>query len=80
MGVLYKNGCIGARFLKKVARVVSPYLKTAFNECKFEGVFPQILKIAKNQILKMDKTICLSLDFLNGQFYNGAIYLKKFRK
>ena len=38
---------IDVRVLKKAAQVVSPYLKTAFNKCISEGVFPQCMKIAK---------------------------------
>ena len=38
---------INVRVLKKAAHIVSPYLKTAFNKCVSEGVFPQSMKIAK---------------------------------
>ena len=38
---------VDVRVLKKAAQIVSPYLKTAFNKCISEGVFPQSMKIAK---------------------------------
>ena len=41
-----KDG-VDVRVLKKAAQIVSPYLKTAFNKCISEGVFPQSMKIAK---------------------------------
>ena len=38
---------VDVKDLKKAAQIVSPYLKTAFNKCISEGVFPQSMKIAK---------------------------------
>ena len=39
--------CIEVAVLKKASRIVSPYLKTASNNCIHAGVFPQSMKIAK---------------------------------
>ena len=41
------NDGVDVRVLKKAAHIVSPYLKTAFNKCISEGIFPQSMKIAK---------------------------------
>ena len=41
-----KDG-VDVRVLKKAEQIVSPYLKTAFNKCISEGVFPQRMKVAK---------------------------------
>ena len=38
---------VNVRILKVAAHIVTPYLKTAFNKCISEGVFPKFMKIAK---------------------------------
>ena len=41
-----KDG-MDVRVFKKGAQINSPHLKTAFNKCISDGVFPQSIKIAK---------------------------------
>ena len=38
---------VNVRILKAAAQIITPYLKTAFNKCISEGVFPKSMKIAK---------------------------------
>ena len=47
---------MNVRILKAAAQIITPFLKTAFNKCIFEGVFPESMKIAKVfRFLKTEK-------------------------